>query len=323
MQPCGEERRTDVTLPQSKSSPRLVVTADDFGLSPGVDEGILEAFRRGIVSSTAVLVNFPDAAESVVRLHQEPNLEAGLHLNLTAGPPVLPPERVSSLVGASGTFHSFTTFFARAALSRINWSEVALEWRAQFERGLALGCHFTFVNSHQHVHMLPEGAQICSQLATEFGAGPIRLSNFGFSNILWPICPKAFALNPFVPAVRRIFKKDRVSFSRSILEIPPGNRDSALRQVCNRIRGLRAGAHELVCHPAHIDSILKSRDPYIGGRLIELEVLTDSRLRQCIEEIGIRRTTFAELVGGIAGNRVQVAPVLRVEESWRPAVRTS
>ena len=281
-----------MTLHHSKPSTRLVVTADDFGLSPGVDEGILEAFRRGIVSSTALLVNFPDAAESALRLREEPGLEPGLHLNLTAGPPVLPPGRVASLIGANGTFHNFTAFFARAAVSRIVWSEVALEWRAQFERGLDLGCNFTFVNSHQHVHMLPEAAQICSQLANEFGVGPIRLSNFGFSNILWPFCPKAFALNPFVPAVRRIFKKDRVFFGGSILEIPPGNYGSALRQVCNRIRGLGAGAHELVCHPAHIDSILKSRDPYIDGRSIELGVLTDARLRQCIEESGISPDNF-------------------------------
>ena len=310
-------------LPRSKPSPRLIVTADDFGLSPGVDEGILEAFRCGIVSSTALLVNFPDAAEAVVRLGQEPNLEVGLHLNLTAGPPVLPPMRVASLVGANGTFHNFTAFFAQAALSRINWNEVALEWRAQFERGLDLGCQFTFVNSHQHVHMLPEAARICSQLANEFGVGPIRLSNFGFSNVLWPLSLKALALNPFVPAVRRIFKKDRVFFAGSIFEIPPGKCDSALRRVSNRIRGLGAGTHELVCHPAHIDSVLRSRDPYVAGRSIELHVLTDARLRQCMEESGIRKTTFAELVGGIAGSRAQIAPVLPVEKPWRAIVRTS
>ena len=90
-------------------------------------------------------------------------------------------------------------------------------------------------------------------------------------------------MNPFVPAVRRIFKKDRVFFVGSILEIPPGKFDSALRRVCNRIRELGPGAHEFVCHPGHIDSVLKSRDPYVAGRLIELDVLTDARLRQCME----------------------------------------
>src|SRR5271165_1927527 len=118
------------------STPRLVVTADDFGLSPGVDRGILEAFRLGIVRSTALLVNFPDVSDSVARLSQEPDLEVGIHLNLTAGPPVLPPKLVPSLVGTDGTFHNFATFFARVALSRIDWGEVALEWQAQFERGI-------------------------------------------------------------------------------------------------------------------------------------------------------------------------------------------
>src|SRR5208283_3203202 len=166
---------------ETAGRPRLVVTADDFGLSPGVDHGILEAYRHGIVRSTALLVNFPDVSDSVSRLRQEPGLEVGIHLNLTAGPPVLPPENVPSLVGTNGTFHNFTKFFSQVALSMIDWDEVTLEWRAQFERGIDLGCRFTFITSHQHVHMLPEGARICAQLAHEFGAGAVRLANFRIS----------------------------------------------------------------------------------------------------------------------------------------------
>jgi chitin disaccharide deacetylase len=274
---------------------RLIVTADDFGLSPGVDQGILEAFRRGIVRSTALLVNFPDVSDSVARLRQEPGLEVGIHLNLTAGPPVLPPHRVKSLVGSDGNFRNFTSFFARVAASQIDWSEVALEWRAQFERGIAQGCRFTFVTSHQHVHMLSEGAKICAKLAHEFRAGAVRLSNFRFFEMLWPFRPKALALAPFVPAARGIFQRSEVFCNTSTLEIPPGSPDLALRQVCGVLERLDAGVHELICHPAYEDSLLEARDTYVGGRRNELNVLVHAKLCAFLEAAGIEQKTFCEL----------------------------
>jgi predicted glycoside hydrolase/deacetylase ChbG (UPF0249 family) len=272
------------------NTPRLVVTADDFGLSPGVDHGILESFRLGIVRSTALLVNFPDVSHSVARLHQEPGLEVGIHLNLTAGPPVLPPTRVPSLVGTDGTFHNFTTFFARVALSQIDWGEVTLEWQAQFERGINQGCRFTFITSHQHVHMLPEGTQICAKLAHEFGVGAVRLSNFRLSEVLWPLRPKALALAPFVPSARGVFQRGGVFCNTSTLEIPPGNPDPALRQVCRTLERLDAGVHELICHPAYEDSVLEARDTYVVGRRNELTVLEHPKLRAFLETAGIEQT---------------------------------
>jgi predicted glycoside hydrolase/deacetylase ChbG (UPF0249 family) len=310
-------------IQRSSASPRLIVTADDFGLSPGVDQGILESFRNGIVNSTALLVNFPDVANSVTLLRSEPGLEVGIHFNLTAGPPVLPPERVPSLVGADGTFHDFSTFFARAALSRISWDEVRLEWQAQFERGLDLGCRFTFLTSHQHVHMLSEGTRVCAKLATQFGVGAVRLSNFRLSEMLWPPRPKALALTPFVPAARAVFQRSGASSNASTLEIPPGNPDTALRQVCGTLQRLNTGVHELVCHPAYEDTLLEARDTYVAGRRSELTVLVHPKLRAFLETAGIERTTFRELpasaaCGGPAFDQARVA-----NEPWTSLIRPS
>jgi predicted glycoside hydrolase/deacetylase ChbG (UPF0249 family) len=301
-------------------SPRLVVTADDFGLSPGVEQGILDSFRRGIVSSTALLVNFPDVADSVARLRQEPGLEVGIHFNLTAGPPVLPPERVPSLVGANGAFHNFRTFFARVALSRIDWGEVSQEWQAQFERGLDLGCRFTFLTSHQHVHMLSQGTRICAKLAHQFGVGAVRLSNFRPSEMLWPPRPKALALTPFVPAARAVFQRSGVFCNTSTLEIPPGNPDSSLRQVCRTLERLDSGVHELICHPAYEDSLLEARDPYVAGRRNELTVLTHAKLRPFLETAGIERTTFRELPASIMQKDAAFGQVRAANEPWNSLI---
>jgi predicted glycoside hydrolase/deacetylase ChbG (UPF0249 family) len=305
-------------MSRSQSS-RLVVTADDFGLSPGVDHGILESFRRGIVRSTALFVNFPDVAESVARLRQAPELEVGIHLNLTAGPPVLPPERVPSLVGPDGTFHNFTAFFGQVALSKIAWDEVAREWQAQFERGLDLGYQFTFITSHQHVHMLPGAAEPCAKLAHEFGVGAVRLSNFRLSEMLWPTRPKAVALTPFVPTARKILKRNGVFCNQSILEIPPGNPDRAFQQVSRIIKRLGGGVHELVCHPGYVDSQLEARDPYVAGRLAELSVLLNPALPAFLEDTGIERTTFREIVGCIPRHDGSRAENRSAEKTWQHA----
>jgi len=272
----------------------VIVTADDFGLSPGVDRGILEAFREGIVGSTALLVNFPDVADSVGRLRLEAGLEVGIHLNLTAGPPVLPASRVPSLVGSDGTFHSFSTFFARVARSRIDWNEVALEWQAQFERGIELGCSFTFITSHQHVHMLPQGTRICAMLARKFEVPSVRLANFGLSEMLWPPRLKALALVPFAPMASAILQRSGIVHNDATLEIPPRGLESAVKGVCGALRRLGTGVHELVCHPAYEDALLKARDTYVSGRHNELTVLQHPTLRGFLKMAGVQRTTFRE-----------------------------
>lgn len=277
----------------------VIVTADDFGLSPGVDRGILDAFRRGIVASTALLVNFPDFSESLSRLREEPGLEVGIHLNLTAGPPVLSPKRVRTLIGKDSTFRNFSGFFAQVAASQIDWSEVASEWRAQFERGLDHGCRFTFITSHQHVHMLPEGARICVKLAHEFGVRSVRLTNFRLREMLWPPRPKAMALAPFVPMARAIFRSGGVPCNASTLEIPPGSPDTAWQGLRRTVQRLGAGVHELVCHPAYEDAQLAERDPYVAGRENELAVLQNPRLREFLESVGVRRAIFDELLGSL------------------------
>ncbi len=302
------------------STPRLVVTADDFGLSPGVDHGILKAFRVGIVRSTALLVNFPDFRDSVARLRQEPGLEVGIHLNLTAGRPVLPAKRVPSLVGIDGTFHNFATFFARVALSQIDWGEVTLEWRAQFECGLNQGCRFTFITSHQHVHMLPKGTHICAKLAHEFGVLAVRLTNFRLSEMLWPLRSKALALGPFVPTARGVFQRSGVICNTSTLEIPPRNPGSALGQVCRTLGKLDAGVHELICHPAYEDSVLEARDTYVTGRRNELTVLEHAKLRLFLTTAGIEQMTFRELSASIKQKNQAVDPGRGANDPWNPVV---
>src|SRR3972149_1037605 len=108
----------------------LIVNADDFNLTEGVSRGILEAHRHGLVTSTTVMVNLPCLTQSRDLARDAPGLGLGLHLNLTFGPPALPPGRVPSLVDGDGRFIRDRVRVGAAG----DLSEIRAEWAAQAER---------------------------------------------------------------------------------------------------------------------------------------------------------------------------------------------
>lgn len=281
---------------KAESTPaKVVVTADDFGLSKKVNEGILVAFRQGVVRNTAILVNFPDVEESVAWLQDAEGLDVGIHLNLTSGPPVLKAQQVSSLVGSGEMFPGLMPFFTKVALGRINWLEVRHEWEAQIELGLKLGCNFSSITSHQHVHMFPKLTRITAELAKIYDIPAVRLSRFHFSNMFSPLQFKTWALFPWTSAARSIFRRRGIFHNDYVLEIPPLTAKAALARVCHAIHRLPDGVHELVCHPGYVDAMLERRDHYTVERLIELEVLTAPRIHALFQKDGLELITYRHL----------------------------
>jgi predicted glycoside hydrolase/deacetylase ChbG (UPF0249 family) len=274
---------------------KLVVTADDFGLSKGVNGGILAAFRGGIVRSTALMVNFPDVEESSAELRKAEGLDVGIHLNLTSGPPVSSPDTVPSLVGSRGTFPGLFPFFGRVGLGRIHWPEVESEWRAQIKRGHQLGFKFSSINSHQHIHMLPALAKIASSLAREHGIPVVRLSSYYSTSLFRSPDFKTRALNLFAGRVRRHLREERIFFNDALLGIPAFPAAEAVERLCRRLQGLPTGIYELVCHPGFVDRDLEARDGYTAERLIDLEVVAAPKIRALFNTESMRLMTYRDL----------------------------
>lgn len=279
----------------------LIVTADDFGLSEKVNEGIMDAFHRGVVRNTTLMVNFPDLKSSMAFLERAKGLDVGVHLNLTTGPPVIDPDRVPSLVNRRGEFHALDPFFKRIALGRIRWAEVEQEWRAQIELGMEMGCRFTSITSHQHVHMFPRLAWIAVALAQQYGIPVVRLSRYHRVSILRPLRLKFWILAAFAWRIRGILHQRQQFCNDFVLDIPPLAAGPALARLSDTIRCLPDGLYELVCHPGYVDRTLESRDHYTSGRLIELDVLTAAPLRDVLAENGIELTTFRQLASAPLG----------------------
>lgn len=136
---------------------QLVIVADDFGIGPGTDRGILELAAAGLVTGTALLVTSPHAPAAVAAWTRAGRpLDLGWHPNLTFERPILPADRVPSLVGPDGAFRPLGAFLRRALLGRLNPAEVAAELAAQYDRFVELaGGPPALVNAHQHVGLFP------------------------------------------------------------------------------------------------------------------------------------------------------------------------
>ncbi len=155
----------------------LLVTADDFGLTEGVNRAVLRAHRDGIVTSASVLA-VGRAYEDAVRMAKAaPDLAVGVHLAAVGeDPPLLPATSVPSLVDAAGHFPlAYPAVLRRAMLGRLEVDDLRREFRAQIERVVGDGLAVTHLDTHQHLHLWPSIGAVVVELAHEFGIPGVRL----------------------------------------------------------------------------------------------------------------------------------------------------
>lgn len=155
---------------------RVVLTADDFGLSESVNEAIERAHREGILGATSLMVAGPAAADALARARRLPRLRVGLHLVLVEGPAVLSPDKIPGLVDASGWFSSrqaslgFRYFFSPAVRA-----ELAAEIRAQFAAFAATGLSLEHADAHKHMHLHPTVGRLMIEIGREYGLRAVRV----------------------------------------------------------------------------------------------------------------------------------------------------
>jgi len=273
-------------VPAEAQTAGLVVHADDFGLAPGVNRAIQESLQAGTVTSTSILLGGPHAEEALLWASQHPQFDYGVHLNLTQGRPILPPERVPSLVTSSGTFPSLRLFMTRFFAGRVRLHQIRDEWRAQIATVRAAGVRVTHLDSHQHVHLLPRiFARAMSPLARQDGLGVRVMDGPVEGHGPWPH-PKSLLLSL---ATRRALRADSgcpVSghgFGTAFMRQPTLR---LLRSVLSRARPGRT--YEFVVHPGRVDAALRSSgDTYLEGREREVAFLASEEFRAVVRHAGM------------------------------------
>ena len=153
----------------------FIVNADDFGLTPEVNKGIIQAYQRGIVTSASLMPTGSAFKQAVQLIRDNPKIDVGIHLTLTGEKSLLNPTEIPTLVDDRGRFrknaYSFIFDYMR---NQISMNEVESELEAQFENIIKHGVLISHIDSHQHIHMLPKILEITIRLAEKFGIRYIR-----------------------------------------------------------------------------------------------------------------------------------------------------
>src|SRR6185503_1117674 len=154
---------------------KLIVNADDFGISEAVNRGIVEAHDHGIVTSTSVMATGPAFEHALELARLRPSLAVGVHLVLTEQRPLSGAAATASLVRSDGTFEPhLKQLLAKRLRGLVSMQEVRRELDAQIRRVRSAGIAINHLDGHQHVHVLPGVAQVVAELAEAHGIPAVR-----------------------------------------------------------------------------------------------------------------------------------------------------
>lgn len=282
---------------------RLIINADDFGLTPGINRAVLKAFRDGVLTSTTLMVNAPSFPEAVSIARANPRLGVGVHLNILRGRPVLPPGEVRSLVDASGSFLKSTTrLIRRWTLGRIDPREVCAEFGAQIRRAKDAGLSPTHLDSERHLHSI--FFVVAAAAGSEHGIRKLRLcgeiSPFSPSTALSPSSLKTLLLlilsrfNRREAVLRDIASPDHFFGVRYSCRMD-------LAHLVEIISSLPDGNSEIMCHPGYVKKEIESlREKFGIYRILEspeeeLIALLSPRIRSTIEAQKIELINYGNL----------------------------
>ncbi|MBN1316506.1 MAG: ChbG/HpnK family deacetylase [Anaerolineales bacterium] len=268
----------------------LIIHADDLGYPEGTVEAIEQLFQSGIVTSASAMVNQSCWSQAADLLRRRPELDAGVHLVMNEGKPLLPAKCVSSLVDNTGNFRSGSSLLYRYPL--ISQKELKAEWEAQIEKfiddvgrrpsHLDLHCHYPYV--------FPAWFRLSVDLAVSLGRIPVRLPFDDDLDIKAAELSKSYGGFPvwviklMGRRYQRIVRKKALPYTNYWESSFSQDGNRTVDVLLNILDRLPEGITELLCHPGAV-----------GWRALDLDALSDNQVKERIDRLNIRLTNFQEL----------------------------
>ncbi|MER2035718.1 chitin disaccharide deacetylase [Mammaliicoccus vitulinus] len=242
---------------------KVIINADDFGYSNGVNYGIIDAYKNGILTSTTCLTNMPGFTHAIKLAKANPGLGVGIHLALTCGKPLT--KNLYSLVDSNGDFRNISHYDQKYY---IDVNELYDEWKAQIEKFLSTGLTPTHLDSHHHVNNLELILPVFLKLATEYQL-PIR---------------------------NNLENKNKYSQYKMVdyFEYHPEIILNSLEVIKDKYK--KYDSIEIMCHPAYIDKFLRDHSSFVMPRIEELDFLTSEHAKEIFNEVnGITLINYSDL----------------------------
>ena len=281
----------------------LIVNADDFGMTSGVNRAVIESHTRGIVTSTTLMANMPAFDEAVRLARAHPSLGVGLHFNITQGAPVAEASRVRSLLNERGEFFGTSTALLRQMLTgKLRVLEIEIELRAQIEKALAAGLRLTHVDSHKHSHALPPIGEVIANVIGDYDIHAVRLPREH-----WRIPRQNLSVNLIAQSLVALALAQLCRFGETTLRRAKVNTaDTFLgvsqtgfwskRWLLDLIANLPEGVSELMTHPGYDDAELARANTRLReSRATEFALLTDPEIVTAVREHGVQLISYGKL----------------------------
>lgn len=286
---------------------KLIVNADGFGFTQGINKGIFETVKNGIVTSTSCNVNFPYIQEVQELKKLNPQISIGLHLNVNVGRPVLPINEVPSLVNKKGEFWG-NEFGNRFFKGKINLKDIEKELDAQIKKLQEFGIEISHLDGHQNKHLYPGYFGIVLKLGEKYNIKKIRCHRrYMFVNDIENRRSKVFSYYMKHPkrilshifARVQMFRAETKGFKMADRLITPAYADNSFKYNIttwmNIIKNLPKGVNEIYCHPGYADDELRKYAKYVDERENEIIIMKDIDLIKQIEFESIKLISFNEV----------------------------
>lgn len=286
---------------------RLIVNADDFGFTSGVNRAIIEAHTHGVVTSSTLMATGRAFEEAVSLAKGVPKLSIGCHVVLIDGEPVSDPQRISSLTRSKEFRDGLKSFAARALTGRMAANEITCEVAAQIQKLQSAGIPVSHVDTHKHTHLFPQILRPLLRAARECGVRAVRNPfgprlPFGSSRLaakpsMWTRYTELRMLQRFADKFREAVVHEGLVAPGGTLGIEvTGSLDERLFEAI--AASIPDGTWELVCHPGYNDPELQAaRTRLRESRANELRILTLPSARNLLAHHGIQLISYRELAG--------------------------
>jgi hopanoid biosynthesis associated protein HpnK len=280
------------------SEKRLVVTSDDFGLSPQVNEAVERAHRDGILTAASLMVSAPAAADAVARARALPSLRVGLHLVMVEAWPTLPASELPDLTDGAGLMRADQ---ARLGLDLALRSgarrQLAAEIRAQFEAFRATGLPLDHVNAHKHFHVHPIIAGMVLAIGRDYEMRAIRVPRESRDTLRLaePGAKPGLALDtaPWAALLGARARRSGVLTPDRVLGLAWSGAMTPAR-VAGLLRHLPDGLTELYLHPATAGGFPGEAPGYAYAA--ELDALVAPESRSALAASGARLGGFSDFL---------------------------
>lgn len=283
---------------------KVIITADDLGINSHINRGIIESFQRGILTSTALLMNAPETREGIAMAKQHPDLEVGIHLSIVEG--IALRDAVSTITDSIKYFDNkicliknWKDFLKKYFLQQINFSELEEELELQIRLFLSHFTHIPFLNGTQHMHIMPGVWSIVLKLAKKYSVRSIRIPGFSRPSVLW-INKRLPFIIPFQvlgELARKDCRRNGIKYPLAVEGMQYSGKIDA-KKLLLILQKLQAETTEIVMHPGYESTELRENLPWAYSHFNwdwERMALQSDMVKAYIQENSIKRITFSTL----------------------------